>query len=241
MTVPGLPSLLLLAYVFVFLPFLVLRSAARIRAARATADPAAVLPSRTSMWVGTLLMQCLALALALNAGRSFGYRPFALDPDAGTGHTLAVTSAALGVCFVLRGIADRLHDEGERRHMTVYLIAPRRAREWVLATVTVLVTAVSEEVVYRGVGTAIVAHAFGSLPVGVGLLALAFTVAHWTQGGKSMAVILAIALTMHALVIVTGSLVPAMIVHGVYDLVAGALIARKAREYDALRDAAAAS
>jgi len=73
----------------------------------------------------------------------------------------------------------------------------------------------------------------------LGLLA-AFAVAHSLQGWKSVAVILGFAFLMHALVAVTGSLVPAMAVHLVYDLAAGIAIARQAVSLDRAAAAAAA-
>jgi membrane protease YdiL (CAAX protease family) len=48
------------------------------------------------------------------------------------------------------------------------------------------------------------------------------------QGWKSMTVICFIAAIMHMLVWYTKSLVPAMIVHGVYDVIAVSLIAAEA-------------
>jgi hypothetical protein len=63
-------------------------------------------------------------------------------------------------------------------------------------------------------------------------LRTAFALAHWVQGWKSGAVIFAMALVAHALVALTGTLVLKMIVHAVYDFVAGAQIAKQARAYD---------
>ena len=64
--------------------------------------------------------------------------------------------------------------------------------------------------------------------IAAALLSIAFALAHWAQGWKSMVVIAAIALTMHALVQFTGTRVVAMGVHATYDIVAIALISREA-------------
>ena len=53
-----------------------------------------------------------------------------------------------------------------------------------------------------------------------------------------MLIIFGMALVMHALVWFTGTLIVAMIVHAVYDFVAGYLIAREAKVFDAASDPA---
>ena len=113
--------------------------------------------------------------------------------------------------------------------MLVYFIAPRSPREWLLWTGTVLVASVAEEAAYRGVGMSILWYALGNPYAAVAICSAAFALAHWTQGWKSAAVIFVMALVMHALVAFTGTLILAMLVHGIYDLVAGYFIAKEAK------------
>ena len=61
--------------------------------------------------------------------------------------------------------------------------------------------------------------------------ALVFSLAHSTQGWKSASIIFVVALTMQALVVFTGTLILAVIIHAVYDLVTGYEIGRTAQRY----------
>ena len=116
--------------------------------------------------------------------------------------------------------------------MAVYAWAPRSPREWALWTGTVLIARVAEEAAYRGVGMSILWYSLGNPWIAVLISAVAFAMAHSTQGWKSAVTIFGLALVMHALVAYTGTLVFAMVVHGTYDLIAGYGISRTARLYE---------
>jgi len=224
MRLPGSIALFFLAYLLAFLPWLAFRSARQFRVRDSTA--AAPFPSREAIWTGTLVNQGVMFVLAWLTGRGFGYRIFAVS-SFGAREVLAGL-AALGASFILRTVARRLRSEEERRGMVVYLLAPRTTRERMLWVGTGLAASVAEEAAYRGVGMAILWYALGNAWLAALICATAFSLAHWTQGWKSAAVILAMALVMHGLVAVTGLLVIAMAVHAIYDLVAGTLISREA-------------
>ena len=227
MHLPGAPSLLFLFYIVAFLPWLAIRSARRLRQIESSGQPA---PPRQAIWTGTILSQAVLLILAWLVGRGFRYRIFAVPPFE-TRHLLAAL-AALALCFVLRWISRIVRSPEERRRMAVYRWAPRTEQEWVLWTAAVLLAAVAEEAAYRGVGLSILWYALGSPWPAVLISSSAFALAHWTQGWKSAATIFCVALVMHALVALTGTLVFAMIVHAVYDFIAGYSISRTAREHD---------
>jgi membrane protease YdiL (CAAX protease family) len=97
---------------------------------------------------------------------------------------------------------------------------------------TVLVAGVAEEMAYRGVTMTILWYALGNPWAAALVCAVAFALAHATQGWKSGVIIFVIGLLMHGLVAITGTLVPAMIVHVAYNLIAGGLIVREARRLD---------
>ncbi|HKQ98989.1 MAG TPA: CPBP family intramembrane glutamic endopeptidase, partial [Candidatus Polarisedimenticolia bacterium] len=61
----------------------------------------------------------------------------------------------------------------------------------------------------------------------------AFALAHAVQGRKSALMIFVLALVLHGLVRVTGSLLPAMAVHLIFDVVAVLGIARDKKRLDA--------
>ena len=234
MQLPGTPSLVFLLYLLVLLPWLAIRSARRLREAReaqeaSAGQPVQVLP-RERIWIGTIVMLALLLWMAWIVGSSFGY-PFFAMPALGIREGLAAL-AALVVCFALRSISRALRSEDERRKMTVYFLAPRTSREWALWTLTVVLASVSEEIAYRGVGMSILWFSLGNAWAAALICAVAFALGHWTQGWKSGLAIFFLALTMHGLVAYTGTLVLAILVHAVYDFVAGYEIAVEARRYD---------
>jgi membrane protease YdiL (CAAX protease family) len=225
MSVPGAPSLALLAYLLVFLPYAALRSASRLREIEGGAS-SELLPTRSSVWLGTSAMLGLLLAFSWWVGAGIGFHIFARQ-EIGVRELLAAC-AALASLFALRALASRIHSADERRKLLVYKLAPRDKREWFLWTVTVLLASVAEEVAYRGVALRILTHSLGNPWLAAFVCALAFAAAHWVQGAKSAVMIFAVALVLHALVAFTRTLVLAMIVHAVYDLVAGWLIRKEA-------------
>jgi membrane protease YdiL (CAAX protease family) len=66
--------------------------------------------------------------------------------------------------------------------------------------------------------------------------AVAFALAHFVQGWKTVAVIAVLAVFNHLIVRATGDLYTAMAIHFVYDLLAGVILLRLAK-----RDGIAAS
>ena len=233
---PGGPSLLFLAFLLGFLPWGAVRSRRKMRSALERPGPGSR-SERLVIWANTLFAQGLLLLLAWLAGRSFGFRFFA---PAGP-RSLAAAAAALAICFGLRALARAWRTEDERRKLVVYRLAPRSAVERGVFVLMALVAAVAEEIAYRGVGVAVLTFWSGEPIVAVLVCSAAFAIAHALQGGKSVVIILGFAFVMHALVAVTGSLVPAMAVHFVYDLAAGLAIARQAASLDRAAAASSAS
>lgn len=172
------------------------------------------------------------LVFALAVGAGFGFEPFYGVSSIGFVEVGAAV-LALGFCFLLRFMVRALRSEQERRRLLVFRIAPRTRQEWALWIVTILSASVIEEIVYRGVAMSILWYMLGNAWIAALISAIGFAGAHWTQGAKSGAMIFFIGLIMQGLVAVTATLVLAMIVHAAYDLVAGYLIAREARRFDA--------
>lgn len=229
MQLPGFPSLVFLAYLLLVLPWAAFRSLQRLRLASAEGGPR-TLPSREAIWRVTLLSQSALLLLSWLVASSFGYRLFAA-PRLGLREALS-GAFALTLLFGLRWLLRALRPEHQRSGLMVYRIAPRTRREWSLWIACVAMASVAEEAAYRGVGMSILWFSLGSPWPAALLCALAFALAHMGQGRASVVVIFAVALVMHALVAVTGTLVLAMIVHLIFDLVAGITIARESSRYD---------
>jgi len=107
------------------------------------------------------------------------------------------------------------------RSRNAWLFMPRTPRERLLWTGCSIAAGVSEEITYRGVMFSILWWATGS-PVAAALIGAAvFSVSHYLQGWKSMAIIFAIALAMQLLAWTSGSLYVGMVVHALYDIAAG--------------------
>ena len=222
--------LLFLAWLLVLLPMAAIKSARRMKEAREGAS-ARPLPPREAIWKGSLLMLVFMGALAWAAARTV-HVPLFRAPQAAPWLVATLSVAALGACLVLRAISRALRSPEELRRMAVFALAPRTRREWVFWSGTVLAASVAEEMAYRGIGVVVLEHALGSRPLAILVSATAFAVSHALQGWKSGAVIFGIAGAMHALVESTGSLLPAMVVHAVYDILAGRRIAREAAKFD---------
>lgn len=228
MNAPGAPSTLFLLYVLALLPWVAFRSARRLRLLESSGQP---FPSRQKIWTGTLVSLLLLFLLAWVVGRGFGFDIFAMPRPMRLLEYIE-TVGALNLLLLLRRVSHAMRSPEERRRMTIYRLAPRGGNEWAVWIATVLVASVAEEAAYRGVAMQILWYTLGNPWLAAAICAIAFALAHATQGWKSMLVIFAIALIMHGLVALTETLVLAMIVHSVYDLVAGYRISQRARMYD---------
>ena len=222
--IPGTPSLVFVAYLLGVLPWAAIRSARHAEQVLGGSEGSSS-RHRLAIWTSTLVAQALLMMLAVIAGRSFGFRFFAV---AIRPVDLLAAAVALGACFLLRAVAQAIRSEEERRRLLVYRLAPRGIVEWTAFGLVALVASVTEEIAYRGVGVAVLRYSTGSLALSLLVCAAAFAVAHALQGIKSGLVIFVMAIVFHALVLFTGTLVLAMVVHLVYDVAAGIAIAREA-------------
>lgn len=117
----------------------------------------------------------------------------------------------------------------EARDPTVRLFMPTDGRErglWIALSIT---AAISEEVTYRGVLFALLWMLTGSGWTGAAVAAIIFGISHVVQGWKTAGIVTIIALLLHGLVAVSGTLYPAIVAHAVYDIVAGLTYGRLGR------------
>lgn len=224
-------GILLLACLLVVLPWLAWRSAQRLRAARSGTEVPGTpqLPSRTGIFTGTLILLSSLFFLAWLTGRGFGFNPFHIERLGG--RELLAGIAALAGAFGLRWVSQAIRSETERRSLPAFAFMPRTSTEWTLYLATAVAAGIAEETAYRGVGMALLTWSTGSAMLSAAVLSVAFGLAHLTQEWKSVGIVIAMALLMHALVAFTGTLVIAMVVHTVYDVIAGILGSRDARRY----------
>jgi membrane protease YdiL (CAAX protease family) len=216
----GLSSAIYLVYVMVLLPWAAFRSARIFNAPPAVPGQAAArpLPPLTKIYANTTLILVVLFAFAWFTARSFDFAIFAI-PTLGFAEILAGVGALI-VQLALMGAGMAMRTPDEIRSMPVNRLMPRTAQERAFYSVTAIVAGVAEEAAYRGVLMTILWYALGSGWIAALLSALAFALGHKLQGWKSVAVIFAIALSFQALVWFTHTLVIAMAVHAIYDLIA---------------------
>jgi len=229
MRILNAPEWLLLAYIGLFLPWAAVRSRRRLAplespdpGVRAAAD--AEMPSTARLLAGTLVtLAALGLFCWLLAPTwdydLFGGR--AID-----GRALAWGGVVLAIQLGLMALSRALRSPEERRRLLVRRLTPRNGVEWALMLAVITAAAFAEEAAYRGLGMLFLGIVTGNAWVNALILSVAFAIAHSVQGRQSVLFVLAMALVMHALVALTGTLVVAMAVHALYDLLAVAFTAR---------------
>ena len=222
---PDTPSLFFLFYLLLLLPWMALKSSRKLRGSPRSA--VAFSDSQLErIWISTILHLSIMFALAWTVGNGFEFQVFAIPVLTLRIGMAAV--AALSFCLLIRIVARRFRKVDERKQMLVFALAARTCRQWCLKLITIVAASLGEEAAYRGVGWEILTYAIGDPRLAAFICSAAFAMAHWMQGWKSMSMIFLIAAIMHVLVWYTKSLVPAMIVHGVYDVIAISLIAAEA-------------
>jgi membrane protease YdiL (CAAX protease family) len=211
----GISSGVFLFYLLVLLPAMAFKSARVFNAP--TDDPVRYgIPSLARIYRNTIVVLLILFALAWFTARTFDYRIFAL-PKFGTPELLAGAGALL-FQFAMMLASHTVRSAGELSDMAINRMMPRSPRERALYAVVAVIAGVAEEAAYRGVLLSILGYALGNPWLAVFIAALAFAAGHALQGWKSMVVIFVMACSMHALVWYTGTLVIAMAVHALYDV-----------------------
>jgi membrane protease YdiL (CAAX protease family) len=215
-------------YVFLLVPRGALRSRRRLRAAAAPGASGGhpALPSRTHILLGTLFTLVVLFVVSMATARVLHADLFFLPPLGA--REWAAAGAVLGLALLARSVSQALRPEAERRARAHGPLVPHSRQEWLLFLVCALAAGVAEEAAYRGVAVWVLSDWLGHPWPAVLLSAAAFTAAHAVQGRQSMLVVLCLALLLHALVWFTDTLVLAMLVHAVYDVLAGTLARRSA-------------
>lgn len=175
------------------------------------------LPPRKPYFRSVILQQLAFLTISLGVAWHLGipvlgeFRPTLPGVAAAAGLFLA---AVLG----LRPAWNRQVQAADRR---VHLVAPRDGVERRLWAGVSLAAGVGEEISYRGVLFALLVAVTGSVWLAVALASVAFGLGHLVQGWRGAAIVTGFAAGFHGLVLLTGSLHLAILVHVAYDIVAG--------------------
>jgi len=221
---------LYLFYVLIVLSWAVWRTRRRLRPAAAAQAGAAPVPSRERILASTLVSLALLFGMSWMVADLSGIELFAVP--ALRLRDIAAAAAVFAGHFVLRRVALALHTREELRRSPLLAWMPRTPRQWALWVPVALAAGLAEEASYRGVVWILLTHYTGNAWLSAALCVAAFALHHVTQSWKSVVAIAGIAVLMHALVAFTGTLVLAMGVHAVYDLVVAVLIARRAAQLE---------
>jgi membrane protease YdiL (CAAX protease family) len=211
----GLSGYLFLVLAGLVVPWLALRTSARVAAG-------VPLPARRVVYLESTGVLAALGAAALVAAALNGIELFPPPRLAGRDALLVIGALGIGL-GTLPGRWARRPEEQKRR---LYSLVPRTRPETALWLVVCLSAGVWEEIAYRGVMFALVVRLTGEFWVAAAVCALAFAVAHSVQGHSTAAIIFFIAIVFHLLVRVTGSLYPAMAIHFLYDLAVGVWVGR---------------
>ncbi len=208
----------------VVLPVLAWSSHRWLRTTKPTPE---ALPSAHALGLQTVLLQALIAGLAGLAVWGAGLNVTWLS-------SLTVASAliATGILVVALVVAwlegQRPLGPGDEMRRTLRSVGATDP-VWLL---TVTAAAVSEEFAYRGVLTVILSEPFG-IAIGAVGSAVVFGVSHFAQGWRGAAYSAVFGLSMQSLILVSGGLSLAIIVHLSYDLGAlaiGRRLAARERE-----------
>lgn len=208
-------GIMLLVFVGVLLPIVIVRSARRLGA-----GPLPI--SRSRFYRQTIAFQLLLAAAAAWIAYTHGILSMPLPQWP----LLSWSAAALMYVLTVLALKLRWPSRSVASKQRLYDILPHNAAERVPYVFICIVAGVCEEFVYRGVMTGLAQRLIGMAMVTMIVISISFAAAHATQGVRSMIGVFGIALWCHALVLISQSLIPVMVVHFAYDLTAGMLIPR---------------
>lgn len=209
--------------VCVAMPVMAIRAATRLHRMD-------VKPTLTDVLVSTFITHGIVGVLAVVAAYDKGVKlfpapaPARIDLVAGA----VFLAAALGANLFQWRIASR--DELDR----MAWLEPRTRNDFLLWAGISLLAGIMEEVIYRGALLGIMQSALensgwvrdggGGYWWAVAVCVVAFTLGHWAQGLGAMMIIVLFAVAFHVLVRMTGDLYTAIVVHVIYDFIAGVLL-----------------
>ncbi len=183
------------------------------------------LPPKKRYFVSVIVQQVVFLALTLGTAWS-------LDIEIAAPYRPTAAHGALAAVMLVGAVAllwPKWRAQVASRARRLYLITPVDRTDHLLWAAISVGAGIGEELAYRGVMFWLAVRLTGSLPLAVGFCTIAFALGHALQGWQSAAVIGVFALGFHGLVLLTGSLIPAMTVHILYDVIAGFSYGRFAR------------
>jgi membrane protease YdiL (CAAX protease family) len=176
--------------------------------------------------IGQWTIAAVAIALWVYEGRP--WHDLGLTPPSGWRLVAGISVIAAMLAFTVNQLFTirRLSPEGmetvRRRVSELEFLLPHSRGEFRWFIALSITAGVCEELLYRGFLTWL-AVAYVGLPAGITLVVLAFGIAHAYQGRKGVVKTGLVGLVMSLIVVASGWIIPAMVVHALVDCSAGVL------------------
>src|SRR5207248_5411073 len=176
--------------------------------------------------IGQWVLAGVAIALWAHSGRS--WTALGLVPPTGWRLGVGIASSVAVVGFAIMQILAVRRMNAERRAQlrprlsNVEFVLPHTVTEYRWFVLLSVTAGVCEELLYRGFLTWLLG-AFLGLPAAIALVATGFGLAHAYQGGRGVIKTSAVSLVMSLIVVASGWLIPAMLVHALVDITSGVL------------------
>lgn len=177
---------------------------------------------RRAMFLQVIALQAFIFAAGWAAARENEVAIFSMPQRP----LVAWLAAAIALAVMVAALKVRWKSRENAQKLRLYSMLPHSRGEFALFVVVCVAAGIAEELAYRGVVPALLARITGNEVLAVLIAAIAFAIAHAVQGWRAVGSIFLIALGAQALVMYAGSLVPAMVMHAAYDLIAGVLVPR---------------
>lgn len=221
---PGIATWAFAVLVAVLLPIVAFR---QHQALKAGTMPA---PSRTLLYASAVATHALLLLGVLACVLADDARLF----PAFTVDLWNVVASAIALAVGLLLLVERLRASDAVARERTRLIAPRSAREYWMFVGVAASAGVAEQLAYRGVLFSFFLWYTGTLWMAAVFAAIPFGLVHLFQGWRSAMVVIVIALRDQILVALTGTLVFAIAIHIIHDIVAGTVLMRRIRREESL-------
>lgn len=198
----------------------------KVWASRAKLSEMKVLPARSRHYTSTLIGEAFLVFISLAVAYALGLRLFPRVVPTPADLMMGLIACVALVLFMIPRWKAAVK-KGSRR---LYFLMPEGPKEKALWVAVSAAAGFCEEITYRGVLYWVLIALTGQWWLAALVSALIFAGAHANQSWLSMAIIFGFALVFQALAIRTGSLYVSMLVHFLYDVVAGFTYAKLGRE-----------
>lgn len=204
----GLAGIYHLVFFGLLLPWSAIKSARRLKDRP--------FPPRSKYFFVVILQQTFFILLSLFVAQ-MEWVPLFISPKNHWSFLVAAGILALLIAVMI----PRWRKAVETRERRVYLFMARDNRERALWVLISLLAGIGEEITYRGVLFILLWRLTGSGIAAALIAAIVFGISHYIQGWKSAILIAGFALVFQWLFYISGSLLAPILLHFLYDVVAG--------------------